>query len=330
MKRTRRCINAKFLHARCAGGCNEQPLAGPVHRHPGWLRRICNWISAVARLQASIARNRIQVDRTITGRQVQKILVWRGSNRHWRSGCSYWFTCAGNLSGRSGICGNRARVGTRHINNGVVGITGSDRTSGGAGRAGGRCCARSSCSTRRASGCGCAGSSGGAGRAGCPGRTSGRGCAGSSSGAGRAGRSRGGSGSGRRGAGAVVIFLALRYEETLASCQTQNHNRHANGNDPAPRATGQCMHLHRGMVHGSPLPGVYVAPLNVRPSLCLKHRFLHGTVLHVQHRANCMDDGGDANRGNHGLFCNSLLPQHVLMRVDTFTAPIYSGGGQTP
>jgi hypothetical protein len=53
-------------------------------------------------------------------------------------------------------------------------------------------------------------------------------------------------------------------------------------------------------------------------------------VFHVQHCADGMDDGGDANRGNHGFFRDSLLPQHLVMSVDTLTATLTADAGQAP
>lgn len=68
-----------------------------------------------------------------------------------------------------------------------------------------------------------------------------------------------------------------------------------------------------------------------RPAaLCQQHWLLHGIVLDIQHRTNGMDNGSDTDRGNHGFFRDSLLPQHVLMRVNTLAATVYRGGGQTP
>ena len=74
------------------------------------------------------------------------------------------------------------------------------------------------------------------------------------------------------------------------------------------------------------VPVVDAAQVPLCPQLCP----LHGTVLHIQHSTNGMDDRSDADRGNHGFFRDSLLPQHVLMRVNTLAATVYRGGSQTP
>ena len=178
------------------------------------------------------------------------------------------------------------------------------------------------CRRRRTGGSGgrsCARSSGCPGRCGCPGRGSGTG------GASGCGRRRGAGGTGRC-TGAVVIFLAFGHKKSPASGDAKEDCRYTNGDDFVAHATKYRLQLHRGKVHVSPC-----ACRGRRPAaLCLQHWLLHGTVLHIQHRANGMDNGCDTDRGNHGFFRDSLLPQHVLMRVNTLAATVYRGGSQTP